>query len=156
MSTSFLNSTGLCQCAPGFFTNYTGQLCQNCHPACAMCEDSTDKCVICSQGYFRVYDNRCVKTCPIGYVGDIESGICVYAPPELTGPFADLGCKWHEFYNIYNETCESCDATCLTCYGKYETDCFTCPRGKYLSIPTKAKLDRYCVPCHSTAMYYSP
>ena len=106
MSTSFLNSTGLCQCAPRFLHKLHGSTLPELSSCMRHVLDWTDKCVICSQGYFRVYDNRCVKTCPIGYVGDIESGICVYAPPELTGPFADLGCKWHEFYNIYNETCE--------------------------------------------------
>jgi cysteine-rich repeat protein len=98
-----------------------------------------------------------VKVCPKGYVGDDESGLCVYEPPkDVSAPFARENCTWHQYFNEYNETCDECHSSCQTCYGQYETDCFTCPRGRYLWIKETSSLDRFCLPCHPSAMFYGP
>lgn len=53
--TSFKNSSGLCQCAPGFFTDTNK--CSKCNESCALCVDSSNRCVICAAGNYRIYDN---------------------------------------------------------------------------------------------------
>lgn len=98
-----------------------------------------------------------MRQCPLGYIGDDLSGLCVYRGIELDkGPDSAYNCTSHQYFNLYNSTCQECDPTCETCYGSYATDCYTCPRGRYIATTQGVSLDRYCLTCDQVAMYYGP
>ena len=47
-------------------------------------------------------------------------------------------------------TCGHCDSTCKTCFGKFATNCLSCPPGTYL-----LSLNNSCVPCNVVGYFIS-
>eukprot|EP00347_Sterkiella_histriomuscorum_P004310 403360935 len=149
---AFKNQSGLCQCAPGFFTNETAKACTRCNESCSLCDNSTNQCLVCAKGFYRIYNNQCVKTCPSGYVGSDSYGICVYAPVEVDSPDYIMGCKYNEYWDLSFKTCSGCNSSCKTCFGPYQWDCLSCERGYYLQ--QTGLNDFVCNKCDAVGMYY--
>ncbi|CDW81534.1 UNKNOWN [Stylonychia lemnae] len=149
---AFKNSSGLCQCSPGFFTNETKKECSKCNENCALCDNSTNQCIVCSKGSYKIYNNQCVKVCPDGYVGHDQYGICVYKSEEVQAPDFIKGCLSNQYYDEIFQYCRPCDSSCKTCSNWYSTDCLSCERGKYLW--QRSTYEFLCLTCDSDGMYY--
>lgn len=61
--------------------------CLACTENCATCQDQTDKCLTCEEGYL-LLKNSCVKLCPFGYIQDEKTPTCISAGKlQLPIPF---------------------------------------------------------------------
>ncbi|MBN3301412.1 PCSK5 convertase, partial [Amia calva] len=100
-----LDQEGSCveHCPAGYFVKSESQLCEECSPNCETCEETSDTCVSCKKGKYRLFlhEGKCWSNCPEGYFERVEG------------------------------TCEACDDSCLTCdENKYK--CLSCVKGLYL------------------------
>lgn len=64
----FLDQDSSCvaQCPSGSFANSATQLCEDCSPNCEACVETSDKCISCSKGSYKLilYQGRCWSECP--------------------------------------------------------------------------------------------
>ncbi|XP_070687333.1 proprotein convertase subtilisin/kexin type 5 [Pempheris klunzingeri] len=101
----FLDQDSSCvvQCPSGSYANSATQLCEDCSPNCEACMDTSDNCISCSKGSYKLFlhQGRCWSNCPEG------------------------------FFEVAEGSCEACDSSCLTCDG-IKSQCLSCADGHYL------------------------
>uniref|UniRef100_A0A8C2WBN3 EGF-like domain-containing protein n=1 Tax=Cyclopterus lumpus TaxID=8103 RepID=A0A8C2WBN3_CYCLU len=101
----FLGQDSSCvvQCPSGSYANTATQLCEDCSPSCEACLDTSDNCISCSKGSYKLFlhQGRCWSNCPEGLFETAEG------------------------------LCEACDSSCLSCDG-IKSQCLSCADGHYL------------------------
>uniref|UniRef100_G3P9C5 Growth factor receptor domain-containing protein n=1 Tax=Gasterosteus aculeatus aculeatus TaxID=481459 RepID=G3P9C5_GASAC len=64
----FLDQDSSCvtQCPSGSYANAATQLCEDCSPSCEACLDTSDNCVSCAKGSYKLFlhQGRCWSNCP--------------------------------------------------------------------------------------------
>ncbi|XP_069564758.1 proprotein convertase subtilisin/kexin type 5 isoform X2 [Brachyistius frenatus] len=101
----FLDQDSSCvvQCPSGSYANAATQLCEDCSPNCEACVDTSNNCISCSKGSYKLFlhQGRCWSNCPEG------------------------------FFETAQGSCEACDSSCLTC-DEIKSQCLSCADGHYL------------------------
>uniref|UniRef100_A0A3Q3QHN7 Growth factor receptor domain-containing protein n=1 Tax=Monopterus albus TaxID=43700 RepID=A0A3Q3QHN7_MONAL len=85
-------------CVTGYFLDQ-----DNCSPNCETCVDTSDNCISCSKGSYKLFlhQGQCWSNCPEG------------------------------FFETAEGSCEACDSSCRTCDG-IKSQCLSCADGHYL------------------------
>ena len=141
-----------------------GLICDFCHKTCDTCTGKKPgQCAKCKKGFF-FYERSCVKSCPIGYVEDDNTGECapcpqgcdICTPPRYHSESATkflqecMKCEQNwKFVDdpsptvlsqvrhgkcIPNSSKQQCDKSCASCFKSGSSGCVTCHPGHVLHI----------------------
>ncbi|KAE8748948.1 hypothetical protein FOCC_FOCC004353, partial [Frankliniella occidentalis] len=145
-----LDNACVSRCPPRSYLSKDAS-CLPCHESCETCAGpGPDSCLSCAPAHLRVTDLAvCLQQCPDGYFEDSEKGVCipcaancvscsdqpdrctVCAPRLLMhGSKCYAACPPGTF-NITSDKCQECHSSCDTCSGPDETQCISCPAGRY-------------------------
>ncbi|EAS00754.2 zinc finger lsd1 subclass family protein (macronuclear) [Tetrahymena thermophila SB210] len=145
----FQKSTYSCvtRCDKNYYSNYSTNSCELCHPDCASCSGSlNNQCTSCS-GQKYLYQNSCVASCPNGFFaqqnkcqqctqgcqvctdGSVNKCLVCMNTYYLYQGQCVKKCPEFFFEDIYSYTCQPCSQNCSQCVNYGSLTCIQCGQG---------------------------